>query len=419
MHNRLAHIGIIVAVTAVVLFGWLGAAPLWDEDEPRNAGCAAEMLERGDWVVPWFNGELRTHKPVMLYWLMMSAYSLFGVNEFSARFWAAVLGTGTVLLTYLIGVRLFDAKRGLLAAVILASTITPVMLSRAATPDAVLIFPMTLAIAIYVAAVTGKTGSSRMVVDYPSDRRVLVLMYGVTGLAVLAKGPIGLILPTAIIGMFLLVRRLPEHSRDAVSSSRIIRWGGACLRPFHPIHFLKTCLAMKPVTATLACLAVALPWYVLVTLRTDGAWTRGFFLDHNVGRFAQSMEHHAGPIIYYPVVMCGRAFSPGPYSSSRWDWIWFVGSSSRMTRTPHVSSACAGSVWSSACSLWPVQSCPATSPRVTPAWLCSWPILRFGLLKGKLSVPASWSRFSFGTLTVVGVALTLGVRVRGAPFLAG
>ena len=68
-----------------------------------------EMLERGDWIVPVFNAELRAHKPVLLYWLMMSAYAVLGVNEFAARFWSAVLSVGTVVLTYHIGRYLFDA----------------------------------------------------------------------------------------------------------------------------------------------------------------------------------------------------------------------------------------------------------------------------------------------------------------------
>ena len=55
---------LIVVVAASVIFFHLGAARLWDRDEPRNAGCAVEMLERGDWVVPVFNAELRTQAGV-------------------------------------------------------------------------------------------------------------------------------------------------------------------------------------------------------------------------------------------------------------------------------------------------------------------------------------------------------------------
>jgi 4-amino-4-deoxy-L-arabinose transferase-like glycosyltransferase len=135
---------LIVVVAASVIFFQLGAARLWDRDEPRNAGCAIEMLERGDWIVPVFNAELRAHKPILLYWLMMSAYGVLGVSEFAARFWSAALGVGTVVITYHVGRRLFDAATARWAAVVLATALMFDVAARAATPDSVLIFCSTL-----------------------------------------------------------------------------------------------------------------------------------------------------------------------------------------------------------------------------------------------------------------------------------
>ena len=77
----------VMLLAGLVFFTNLGGPRLWDRDEPRNAGCAWEMIERGDWVTPVFNDELRSHKPVLLYWFTMAAYAVFGVNEFAARFW--------------------------------------------------------------------------------------------------------------------------------------------------------------------------------------------------------------------------------------------------------------------------------------------------------------------------------------------
>ena len=101
MKQTSLHILLLTAVSVVIFFTSLGGVRLWDRDEPRNAGCAIEMMQRGDMVVPIFNSELRYQKPAMLYWLMISAYQVFGVSEFAARFWSAVLGTGSVVLTYL------------------------------------------------------------------------------------------------------------------------------------------------------------------------------------------------------------------------------------------------------------------------------------------------------------------------------
>ena len=64
----------VTAIASLLFYSSLGASHLWDRDEPRNAGCAAEMMAANDWVVPVFNSELRTHKPILLYWFMMTAY---------------------------------------------------------------------------------------------------------------------------------------------------------------------------------------------------------------------------------------------------------------------------------------------------------------------------------------------------------
>ncbi len=299
----------ILVLSGVVFFTNLGTPRLWDRDEPRNAGCAAEMLQRGDWVVPVFNAELRVHKPVLLYWFMMSAYSVFGVNEFGARFWSALLAVGTTLMTYSIGKRLFDRQVGFWSALVLSTTLMFTVAARAATPDSVLIFFTTLATMIYVRAafpgrveVRGETGSAPT--WYPGRWSTVALMYAVLGVAVLAKGPVGLVLPTACIGMFLLIMRLPS---EPVAGEAAGRWWARIplriLRPFAPLHFLRTCWFMRPFTAVAVCLAVALPWYIWVGLRTDGEWLQGFLLEHNVHRAMHAMEGHKGPFFYYLLAM--------------------------------------------------------------------------------------------------------------------
>ena len=291
------HQMIIAAVAAFVMFANLGGPRLWDRDEPRNAGCAMEMQQRGDWVVPVFNAELRAHKPVLLYWLIMSAYSVFGVNEFAARFWSAVLAVGTALATYHIGRRLFNAQVGLWAGVILATSLMFDVAGRAATPDSPLIFFATLALMIYVLGTRPNEGSL-----FPGSWIAAVAMYAVMGVAVLAKGPVGFVLPTAIIGMFLLIMRLPELAKHA-EQRWWLRVPRQVVRPFQPLHFLRTCWFMRPITAVVVVCAVAVPWYFWVGLRTDGRFLREFLLEHNLGRAAQSMEGHSGSVLYYLVAI--------------------------------------------------------------------------------------------------------------------
>jgi 4-amino-4-deoxy-L-arabinose transferase-like glycosyltransferase len=302
------HLLVLCCVSAVLLFARLGGARLWDRDEPRNAGCAAEMLQRGDWIVPVFNDKLRVHKPVLLYWLIMSSYTVFGVNEFAARFWSAALGVGTVLLTYLIGRRLFSSGVGLWGGLVLSTCVVFALSARAATPDSTLLFCTTLATLIYVVGSFSPTGEPNA--DFfPRRWAVVFAMYAAMGLATLAKGPVGFILPTAVIGMFLLIIRLPQATFEkATGPKRVGQIVSAAMRPFHPIHFAETVWSMRPITALAAILIVALPWYVAVGLRTHGEWPREFFLEQNVGRVMDSMENHRGGPWYYPVALFVGSF---------------------------------------------------------------------------------------------------------------
>ncbi len=294
---------IVLTIATSCFFINLGGPHLWDRDEPRNAGCAAEMLAANDWVVPTFNAELRDHKPVLTYWFMMVSYLAFGVTEFAARFPSALLGVGTTMLTFFLGRRLFSPSAGLWSAIALSTTMMFGVASRAATPDAPLIFFSTLAIAIYVWGTTSAIRDEEQRELFPSKWSIVAAMYLAMGLAVLAKGPVGVILPTAVIGMFLLIKRLQNTKTESASSSGFISRIQAISRPFAPIHFLKTCWSMRPVTAVLCVLAVALPWYVLVHLKTDGEWTYGFFVKHNVGRAMDSMDGHRGNVLFYPIAL--------------------------------------------------------------------------------------------------------------------
>ena len=75
--SRIREIILIASAAVCLFFINLGGPKLWDRDEPRNAGCAKEMLQRNDFIVPIFNDEIRDAKPVLLYWLIISAYQVF------------------------------------------------------------------------------------------------------------------------------------------------------------------------------------------------------------------------------------------------------------------------------------------------------------------------------------------------------
>lgn len=309
MSGAVRHILLILVVGGMVLGTDLGGPRLWDRDEPRNAGCTAEMLARGDWVTPVFDGELRTHKPILLYWFMMTAYALFGVNEWGARFWSAVCAVGTALVTYGIGRRLFSPTVAVWSALILLTTLMFDVAGRAATPDSLLIFWATAAVGVFVWGAFPKGPGERSGARGPGSDVTLpgytgfLAMYGCMGVAVLAKGPVGVVLPTAVIGLYLLIERLPRTGEQEVGRGSFGQWARRAMRVLSPVHFLRTCWTLRPLTALAVVALIAVPWYVAVGLRTDGQWLHGFLFEHNLGRAARPMEGHGGPMGYYVVAL--------------------------------------------------------------------------------------------------------------------
>ncbi|MCP4815921.1 MAG: hypothetical protein GY888_25680, partial [Planctomycetaceae bacterium] len=134
--------------------------------------------------------------------------------------------------------------------------------------------------------------------------------YGAMGLACLVKGPVGVVLPTAVLGLFLLFEHADLMSRQQVDrpSPRLKRSMVWLKNVFWPITILRTIWSMRPLTALAMVGIIAAPWYIAVGMQTDGEWLRGFFLVHNVGRFSSTFESHDGGPFYYLVAICVGMF---------------------------------------------------------------------------------------------------------------
>ncbi len=97
---------------ACVLFHILGtwSLPLIDRDEPRFAEASREMIERGNYIVPYFNNQLRLDKPPLTYWAQVASYHIFGENDFAARFPSAIAAALTAILIFAWGRRMGGEK---------------------------------------------------------------------------------------------------------------------------------------------------------------------------------------------------------------------------------------------------------------------------------------------------------------------
>jgi 4-amino-4-deoxy-L-arabinose transferase-like glycosyltransferase len=268
--HRNRWIVIVLAICALLYFLRLGEVAFLGKDEPKNAQAAREMLRSGDWVVTTLEGETWFDKPILYYWTALLGYGIFGVGELGARAGPAVAGLLAVWLTFLLGRRALapvgcvDRSGGALAALILGTGVFFFYYARTAVTDSLL-----------TAAVTGTLTAFFLARQGSHPRRCMYAAWACAALAVLAKGPVGLLLPALVVGADLLWRR----PRGA-------------LRQLHLPGGL------------LVFLAIAGPWHLLVMLRSGGQFLDDFILHRNVARFATENLPHPGPIWYYlPVLL--------------------------------------------------------------------------------------------------------------------
>src|SRR5262245_38370628 len=279
-------------VAAAIIALYLAMTPwtsLWDRDEPRFAQATVEMMASGHYLYPTLGGDVRAQKPILIYWLMALSMSLFGVTELGARFWAPIAMGATALATWFIARRIASARAGLLAMLIVVLNPLAMVEGSAATPDAVLLALVTIALAAFVSLLTGRQSIATLTV------------FAVTcGAAMLAKGPVGLMPIAVAAGTVWSLRRDSSVRRIALPLS----------------------------IAAAAGVTLFLAWAVPANMATGGRFvTQGVHHDI-VARIMVPLEGHGGnPLVWLPfyplVVLLGFApWSAGLPAVAR---LWYRG----------------------------------------------------------------------------------------------
>ena len=304
--NNKSFFWVVALAAAFILFFQLGAIPLLDPDEPVYAETPKEMIAFHDYVSPRIFGEYWYDKPPLFYWLVAASFHMFGVSEFSARFPSAFLGLLTVLYVYFAASRLFGRRAGGISALILATSVEFFYLGKAAVTDITLNFCLTVALLSFL------------------EKRYY-LFYVFAGLATVAKGPIGLLFPGAILFLYFLLAR---------------RW-----------HVL---MEMKLLPGIFIYTLVALPWYAAMIQIHGNAFIDTFIGFHNITRFT-SPEHPGVTWYYYfPILIAGffpwtaillqSVWASVRVGGSHWEkltflnvWAWFIFLFFTISRTKLVS----------------------------------------------------------------------------------
>ncbi len=223
--GRWRAVGFAALVGAVL--SWRLDQPGWFDNEGRFAEMAREMLVRHDWVTPCVNGVPLLTKPPLTQWLAALVYLVVGPSEW-ARLVPLACAALTIVLTWRLGTRLFGARAGAVAGLMLATSIGFVIEARTLRPDCLAVLTVVAAIFCWHVAETGAP-----------ERRVwwLVGMYAAMGVGMLAKGLVPPVLAGVPIGVAMVwmhggggIRRLRPLVGLGVVATIVLPWHVAAAR---------------------------------------------------------------------------------------------------------------------------------------------------------------------------------------------
>jgi len=268
--DALALAGLLILTLALVGSS-LPTRELWHPDEARFAVVARTMQERGDLLVPHLRnvpyegpppaGVLYEDKPPMLFWLMnLSARALGGFSDVAVRLPALLASVLTVLGVYLVGSFFSDRWSAVLAGMVLATSVLYLMTSQFALTDLVLICFQTWALYCFIRG------------EYAVRQRRgwYAGFYILVALATLTKGPIGLLVPGAVLAVWVVARRGFRDLRRVG-----LHWG-------IPLY-----------------LAVVSAWLAPAGLRAGWPYVKHLLLNMSLWRVRGSTYSHQRPWHYY------------------------------------------------------------------------------------------------------------------------
>ena len=275
--NILSIIGLL-ALCFLVYFLNIGNYPLMDVDETRYVSMAKDMFQTKDFMTLYLNGEYFFEKPPLYFWSECLSFWVFGgVSEFSARFPGALYGTLVTFLVYYTGKKVVSHRFGLISSLILTTFVEFGMLARYAILDIVLTTMVGISVLF---------GFLTQFVDNKNKKYFWWLFYIFSGLAVLAKGLPGFIIP---FGAMFCVSIFNKTFKQI----------------FKPLYIIPGIILF---------LLIVLPWHILMFNLHDPLFFNEYIMKHHVNRFfSSSVIDRKEPFYFYIVTLLWGAL---PYTLS-------------------------------------------------------------------------------------------------------
>ena len=259
---------LLLMIYSLIWFGTLNYRHLIPSDEGRYAEMAREMLVTGDWVTPRYNGYKYFEKPPLQVWATAAIFQVFGIGDWQARLWTALTGFLTIFAIGFTGTRIYNARAGWLAAVVLASSPMWVISGHFNSLDMGLSAFLVVALCSLLLAQTSHNKSS--------CRNWMWACWVFMALATLSKGVIGAAIPAMVFVAY-----------------SISTWDW------------KIWTRLRLFSGTIVFLLITAPWFILVAQRNP-EFLEFFFIHEHLQRFTQDAHSRTGPIYYFvPLLLIG------------------------------------------------------------------------------------------------------------------
>lgn len=261
--------GIVVALLLLVFFGFqLGTRALWSPVEGHYAEIAREMVVSKDYLTPSLAGMKYLEKPPLFYWLLSADIKLFGLNEWSLRFWPALFAALGCLALYYVGTSLFGRRIGLLASAILATSSLWYLMGHVIDLD------MAVSVLISCALFSFLLGTGE---PLGHKRRLAMAAFVVfSALATLTKGLIGVVIPAIVIGGWIAILNEWKILKTLYMPSGIVLF-----------------------------LLIAAPWFWAIA-QANPDFLGSYFIDEHFKRYLTKPEGpFEQPWAYIPVLVLG------------------------------------------------------------------------------------------------------------------
>jgi 4-amino-4-deoxy-L-arabinose transferase-like glycosyltransferase len=273
--ERLKYSLLIGIVAAFLFIPLLGKVHLFDWDEINFAEISREMLILEDYLRVYVNFLPFWEKPPFFFWLQAAAMSVFGINEFAARFPNAICGICTLIILFNIGKTLFNTRFGLLWAGAYLGSVLPFLYFKSGIIDPW--FNLFILLGLYYFIKFYWKKDSLESAPCPLNKWNYLLLSGLfIGLGIITKGPVAYLIPVLCLGVYWIIKRFKFFVT--------------------PLHF---------VLFTISSSIVMLTWYGLETMK-NGYWFIHEFNKYQIRLFSTPDAGHAGfPGYHFVVLLIG------------------------------------------------------------------------------------------------------------------